>query len=157
MALADFSEVIRLDPKYSYARYTRGMIYYRKDEYAKALSDFDEVIRLAPDSPASASAYEKRATILSGCPDQRLWDRRLAAESASKACELTGWKDVDCLLTLAVAHANVQEFDPAIAAIDKAIALLKPGDKRIENYQSMRDSFRASSLIKLGPGEIFPN
>src|SRR5262249_50742850 len=54
LASADFSEAIRLDPKDSYSRYERGVIYYQKDEYTKALADFDEVVRQAPQSPRSA-------------------------------------------------------------------------------------------------------
>ena len=41
-------------------------------------------------------------------------------------------------------------LDAMIAAIDKAIALLKPGDKRIETCQSMRETFRGSLRSKLG-------
>ena len=89
-----------------------------------------------------------------GCPDQRFRDGRLAVESASKACELTAWKDFECLETMAVAYAEFQDFDAAIAAIDKAIALLKPGDKRIESCQLMRDSFRSNLLSKLGLKEF---
>ncbi len=114
------------------------------------------MIKLAPESPASSGAYDRRAKIRSACPDQRLWDLPLAVESASKACQLTDWKDVDCIMTLAVAHGNSQEFDAAAAAIDKAIAVLKPDDKRTDICKSMRDSFRVAAQQKLHPAELFP-
>jgi tetratricopeptide (TPR) repeat protein len=154
-ALDDFSEAIRLDPKDLYSRYQRGMIYHQKAEYAKALGEFDEVIRVAPESPASASAYEKRASIRAGCPDARFRDGRLALESASKACQLTASQDAECLTSLAMAHAELGDNEAAAAAMDKAIALLKPGDPRLESCQSMREVFRGNSFIRLGDLEKY--
>jgi len=39
-AIADFTEAIRLNPKYAEAYYTRGVVYYDKGEQAKAEADF---------------------------------------------------------------------------------------------------------------------
>lgn len=154
-ALADFDEAIRLDPKDAFSRYNRGVIHYQRAEYAKALADFDEVVRLAPESPAISGAYEKRASIRSTCEDAQFLNARLAVESASKACQLTAWKDVECLMTLALAQSALGDPDAAIAAIDKSIALLKPDDKRIETCQFMRETFRGNLVSKLGVQKFF--
>ena len=154
-ALADFNEAIRLDATDGYSRCQRGELYYIKAEYAKAIADFDEVIRRAPESPASVGAYRQRAAIRSGCEDAQFRDGRLALESATKACELTAWKDAECLIVLANAQNLVGDEDSAIATIDKAIALLEPGDKRIETCQSMRDTFEVNLLNKLGVKKSF--
>ena len=53
-------------------------------------------------------------------------------ESATKACQLTSYKDPGCLEALAHAHNVAGDTDAAIAAIDKAIALHKPSDKSVE-------------------------
>ncbi|HKQ79230.1 MAG TPA: tetratricopeptide repeat protein [Blastocatellia bacterium] len=47
-AIADFSEAIRLDPKYAMAYNNRGVAYVTKNEYDRAIADFSEAIRLDP-------------------------------------------------------------------------------------------------------------
>ena len=56
-AIADFTEAIRLDPKYAQAYYHRGVVYGKKGDYDKAIADFTEAIRL---DPKSAEAYRNR-------------------------------------------------------------------------------------------------
>ena len=86
---------------------------------------------------------------------QKLWDGRLALESAFKACELTGWKDVDSLIALANAQNLVQDQDAAIAAIDRAIALLKTDDPRMGSCREVREVFRGNLLTRIGVKEFF--
>src|SRR5712691_5333914 len=45
-AIADFSEAIRLDPKYATAYSDRGRSYQLKGDYDRAIADFTEAIRL---------------------------------------------------------------------------------------------------------------
>jgi tetratricopeptide (TPR) repeat protein len=47
-ATADYSEAIRLDPKYAFALNNRGLAYGDKRDYDGAVSDFSETIRLDP-------------------------------------------------------------------------------------------------------------
>ena len=47
-AIADFTEAIRLDPKYAEAYCNRGCAYRNKGDYDKAIADFTEAIRLNP-------------------------------------------------------------------------------------------------------------
>ena len=47
-AIADYSEVIRLDPKYALAFYNRGLAYYDKGDLDRAIADSSEAIRLDP-------------------------------------------------------------------------------------------------------------
>ncbi len=56
-AIADYDEVIRLDPKDVFAYIYRGCAYERKGDYDKAIADYDEAIRL---DPKGAKAYEIR-------------------------------------------------------------------------------------------------
>jgi tetratricopeptide (TPR) repeat protein len=155
-SLLDLDKAISLDPKFAEAYYRRGCVLaWQKQDYAKALADFDEVIRRAPESPDSAGAYRDRAFIRSACSDERFRDGRLAVESATKACQLTQYKEAGCLEALANAHNLAGDADAAIAAIDKAIALIKPGDKRLEVYRSLRTTFQGNLLGKLGVEKFF--
>ncbi len=44
-AIADYTEAIRLDPKYAHAYNNRGNAYGAKGDYDHAIADFDQVIR----------------------------------------------------------------------------------------------------------------
>jgi tetratricopeptide (TPR) repeat protein len=63
-AIADFNEVIRLDPEKSGGYYSRGLCYEAKGDYDRALEDFDESIRRSPDNPSNyagrGEAYLKK-------------------------------------------------------------------------------------------------
>ena len=63
-AIADYSEAIRLSPKYIQAYYNRGISYRKKGEFDKAIADYTEAIRLDPKEPDAyfnrGGAYEKK-------------------------------------------------------------------------------------------------
>jgi tetratricopeptide (TPR) repeat protein len=54
---ADYSEAIRLTPKYARAYDNRGLTFYRKHDYSRAIADHSEAIRL---DSTLASAYTGR-------------------------------------------------------------------------------------------------
>jgi tetratricopeptide (TPR) repeat protein len=56
-AIADYTEAIRLDPKYALAYSNRGTAYKAKGDYDRAIADYTEAIRLDPED---ALAYSKR-------------------------------------------------------------------------------------------------
>jgi tetratricopeptide (TPR) repeat protein len=56
-AIADYSEVIRLDAGYAEAYHNRGTAWARKREYDKAIADYNEAIRL---DAGYAEAYYNR-------------------------------------------------------------------------------------------------
>jgi tetratricopeptide (TPR) repeat protein len=58
LAIADFSEAIRLKPGNSMAYYNRGNVYSDKGDYDKAIADYSEAIHFEPDYIA---AYNDRA------------------------------------------------------------------------------------------------
>ena len=70
-AIADFTEAIRLDPKYAQAYYNRGYAYWKGD-FDKAIADFTEAIRL---DPKYAKAYCSRGICLQ---DKGDYDKAIA-------------------------------------------------------------------------------
>ena len=50
LAIAEFSETIRLKPDFVDAYSNRGLAYHSKGDYDKAIADYSEAIRLKPDS-----------------------------------------------------------------------------------------------------------
>jgi hypothetical protein len=78
---------------------------------AECLADNAAVIRIDPDA---VMAHNGLAWIKATCPLAEFRDGAAAIVHASRACELTGWKDPDCIDTLACAYAEAGQFDQAI-------------------------------------------
>lgn len=66
LAIADYNAALRIDPRYSYARVSRGYAYLAKGDEDRALQDFEAVLQ-APDPDSRegnrASAYYGRGRI----------------------------------------------------------------------------------------------
>ena len=57
-AIADYTQAIKLNPKYSKAYYVRGLAYRNTGQYDRAIADYDKAIEL---NPKDADAYNNRA------------------------------------------------------------------------------------------------
>ena len=121
----------------------------------RRVADFDEIIRLAPGSPGSSDTYQMRARIRSNLTDPQFVSHALAVESARQACQVTAWEDVESLITLAEIHERFNDFVAATDAIDRAIALLEPGDPRMQSCVSKREQFRTNVQNNVGFGKVF--
>ena len=58
-AIADFTEEIRLEPRFANAFVSRGMVYLGQEQFDRAISDYNEAIRLDPNE---AVAFLNRGT-----------------------------------------------------------------------------------------------
>ncbi len=139
LAVADFSEAIRISDTSTRKRSQILMKLYGSRRKARGVRTLIGIGR----------------SIRSACSDERFLDKRAAVESATKACQLTQHKDAFCLETLANAQNAAGDYEAATATIDKAIALLKTGDKKLELYQSMRKTFQGNLVGKLGVEKFF--
>jgi tetratricopeptide (TPR) repeat protein len=133
-AIADYTEAIRLKPDSALTFGNRAAAYHAKKDYPKALADLNEAIRL---DPKYAHAYSDRAWIWATCPIAKLRDGKQAVESATKACELSGWKYAEVVGTLAAAKAEVGDFANAVAWQTKANAIYHGKDAQREGYERL--------------------
>ncbi|WDI42851.1 tetratricopeptide repeat protein [Bremerella sp. P1] len=134
--IEDYNEAIRLEPKLSLAYVNRGYAWSDKREYDRAIKDYNESIRLDPNT---ADGYNELAWLLATCPSSEHRDGELAIRHATKACELTNWKNDSYIDTLSAAHATEGDFKKAIEYLDQAIELNPDTDPETRN--AMRSAF----------------
>jgi tetratricopeptide (TPR) repeat protein len=96
----------------------RALAYVGLKKYDKADSDYSEVLRLAPEDPM---AYNNRAWLAATCPDGAVRNGIIALEDATKACELSHWKEANFLDTFAAACAENNRFAEAVKWKKKAL------------------------------------
>lgn len=149
-AIADFSQVIRLNSKSAEAFGQRGSAYLAQGNYEDAASDLTTALRLDPDLRAALRA---RGQLYS---DKRDFERAVADYSRLIALDA---KDTDALMRRAVAYAGKKELDNTIADITKIIKLDPKNSnafyQRAEAYLVKKDYRSAiadySTAIALNP------
>jgi tetratricopeptide (TPR) repeat protein len=137
---ADGGEALSRNLKAAESHRSRGEVRRVKLEYDKALADLTEAITLNPNDP---STQNNLAWLLATCPKGEMRDGRKAVEHATRACELTGWREPHPLDTLAAAHAECGDFKEAAKWAMKAAVLgandptfLERVGRRLKLYQS---------------------
>lgn len=125
----------------------RGNAWVTKLKYDQAIADFNEVIRL---DPSDARSYNGRAWIWATCHDAKYRDGKRAVESATRACELSGWKEPNDMNTLATACAEAGDFAAAVQWQSKAIELLSD-EKRKADYRTRLTLYREKKPYRESP------
>ena len=136
-AAALYTEALamRPDPKNTHMLYfERGTTQMDGQNHPAAVADFDQAVRLRPsDWEAINMAAWLRATSRNAAAR----NGRLAVQQATRACELTKWKNPDVLDTLAAAHAEAGDFERAVQFQKQAIGLAPLGE-RIKMHERLR-------------------
>ncbi len=94
--------------------------------YAAALAFLDEAIRLAPTAVANQL---QKAELLASCPSEYVRDGKQAVEIVRKVIAQVKEPGFNLHDALAMALAETGQFDEAVTAQEKAIALLPPPPK----------------------------
>ncbi len=115
--------------------YNRGKkAKHRGAGYGETIADYKLAVRLDPNF---ALAFSDLAWLQSACPAEEFRDFAKAIENATKACELTNWKDHHLIGALAAVYAEVGNFVAAVKWQKNAIDLLTVGEQPVwlNNYE----------------------
>jgi tetratricopeptide (TPR) repeat protein len=139
-ALADLNEAIKLDPKIGEFYINRLAVWLVRADYGRALADLEIAIGL---DPKNADLHVIRGLVLTACPVAGIRNGRQAVASATRACELTQWKDPESLGLLAAAKSETGDFDAAVRWQMKAIEYLDLGDPGEKGYRDILECYDA--------------
>ena len=105
----------------------------------EALEHYREALRLSPDSlPALTGA----ARVLATHPDSGVRDPEEAVRLAERAAAQTGYQDPTILDTLAAAYAASGDFETAVKAAEKAVALAEAAGAEEVAVEEIRERLR---------------
>lgn len=150
------TEAIKLHPRYHLPYYNRALVRIKAHQYAEAQRDFLEFLRRDPRNAAGHRAY---ARFLVLCPAEDLRDADESVRHATKACELTDWKQPLYLDALAGAYSEAGNFEKAIETQNKAIDLMPAyeNDDYLVGMQRTLDHFKEGRPYRLAIPQDFLN
>jgi tetratricopeptide (TPR) repeat protein len=143
-----------------------GRAYYKRakggkygDDYAGALADYEKVVSIDPNH---AEAFNDLALLRVNSPTAEFRNGAKAVEEATKACELTNWKNSSYFNTLAAAYSETGDFLSAAKWQEKAIGLLSENarhkwqanyEEKLKLYQSAKP-YHQGSLWSFSTGRM---
>ena len=146
-ALADFDKAISIDPKYARAYAARGHMRMENGDNAKAKEDLTQAVEL---DPKSAYVLNDLAWLISVCPQAEVRDGKKAVEYATKACELTGWKEPRHIDTLAAAYAEAGDFDNAVKYEEQFVKTPGMGQEDIDRANGLIELYKSHKPYHMG-------
>jgi tetratricopeptide (TPR) repeat protein len=124
-AMSDFSDAIKIDPKYMLAYYERAVEYQKRQEFDKALDDYTRIIELYPDQ---AHAYNNRAMIY-----EKIGEIDLAILDFDKAIALEV-NLVNAHFNRGLVYLKKGDYFKALEDFNKE-AQINPNAKGVESYR----------------------
>jgi len=151
-AAAHYNLAIQLDPGSAGSHNGLGLVHFRQGKFVEAAAHYNLAIRLNPDD---ADSLNNRAMMLAACAEAKYRDGKRAVETATRACELTEWKQPEYLDTLAAAYAEAGEFDAAVRWQARAIELLMDEQEK-GDFRSRLALYQAKKPYREEPPGRFP-
>jgi tetratricopeptide (TPR) repeat protein len=146
-AIPHWTKSLEIKPRQADAQRDLGMALLQQNKIVEAVSHLKESVNLKPNQPDTLNYL---ARTLAAYGDGRVHNPNEAIRFAQNACQLTDYKDIGILDTLAAAYAAAGKFDDAAATAQKAVDLaLSSGQeeraqtisKRLELYKAGKPYF----------------
>ena len=141
-AIRDYDKAIELNPRYALVHKNIGDALMRLGRTKEVVSHYRRALHLRGDWPG---ILNNLAWILATQEDSQIRDGAEAVRLAERACQLTNYKAVTILDTLAAAYAEVGQFEKAVETAKKALGLaLADGERTLaEDIRSRLELYRA--------------
>ena len=124
-------------------------------QFCVSKSQFTNAINICTEAIASNAkddwSYNLLAWVRATCPDSSLRDGKEAVSLATKACELTNWKESSWIDTLAAAYAESGEFQRAIQFQEQALSLGSPSESEQKGMQERLALYEQSQPYREKP------
>jgi tetratricopeptide (TPR) repeat protein len=137
-AIEIFAQLVDEDKENWLARQARADTLLSIGKHAEAIADFEIVVKQQPEDDSILNNF---AWVLATSPDEALRDGKRAIELATKACEVTEYKEAHILSTLAAAYAETGDFETAVKWSRKAVELGTPEGEVDEQLQNELKSY----------------
>ena len=124
-AIAQWRKALTIRPQYAQAHDALGDALYARGDAPQALEHWLKAIDL---QPGDVVRLRETAWLLATSPSAPLRNGAEAISLATRAADLTGGRDPAVLDTLAAAYAEAGQFDDAVAAERKALAVAGLGN-----------------------------
>jgi Flp pilus assembly protein TadD len=121
------------------ARQARADTLLSIGRHKEAVADFEIVVKSQPEDDSILNNF---AWVLATSPDDEIRDGKRAIKLATKACEVTEYKEAHILSTLAAAYAETGNFEEAIKWSRKAVQLGVENDEVDEQLQKELESYQ---------------
>lgn len=147
-AINYFNTAVRAKPDYAIAQIRLAHTLAEMGRIQPAIEHYYTVLKLEPDN---VYVLKNLAWLLATIEDEKIHNPSEAIKLAEKACELTGYKQVEALDILAVAYSVAGRFPEAVQIAEKAIELaISAGQNELaEKIQKKLELYKAEKPYRL--------
>jgi tetratricopeptide (TPR) repeat protein len=149
LAAADCNWVLHKCPRFIEAALLRAKANAHVGRYTEALQELNHIVRIRPPLDSYARALWDRACFLATCPDLSLRNGPQAVQDAKIACKLTNWTDETAIDSLALACAEIDDFDSAVRYAQQALTIKGIWPTASKQIQRHLESFQQHKPIRL--------
>lgn len=129
--IVELDRLLQIDATNAWGFRVRARAYENLGQYRTAVTDYEKSLSIKPDDD---SANNSLAWLLATSTDSRVRDGKKAIQYATRACQLSEYKDGIILDTLAAAYAESGDFKKAVLWQTAAVEAISQDQK--EDYSS---------------------